>query len=126
MAQEGHPDALFDVIYADKGKIDSLYAQLFSGLLQNMRRTETSSQGDSGSFNASIKLISGGRSRQDEVSTQTEEDLHPHDIVLIDTLSRLKELGYVHDSLKNVNSRKRFHLRMQIFHNGFKCNIGAH
>ena len=102
MAPEGHPEELFDVLYADKEKIDSLYAQLFSGLLQAMRRAETSAQGDSGEFNATVGFVSGGRGRRDDVSNQTEEDFLPHDITLIDTLSRLKELGYIHNSLKGV------------------------
>lgn len=93
------PEKLYDVLYADEDKIASYYAQIFRGLLKSTKLTESETSGTSGDIGLHAAVMTGKTAHQALASHSLENTITPHDIAVIDTIVRLREAGYVHNSL---------------------------
>ena len=104
MGQDEHLESLFDILYADEGRLKSFYTQVFSGSLKQVTtqsHTEDTHRKDLSVGPASLR---GSKSGGTSSSEQIKEVYVPGDLVHIDVLSKLRERGYLKSRLDNVQA----------------------
>lgn len=83
---------LFNFIYKNGVVINSLYAQIFSGLLQSVEEKETGRTKGSGHVEGSVPPFCKGRfTSEDSNETSQSTVTTPHDIIVFDTLNALND-----------------------------------
>lgn len=83
---------LFNFIYKNDVVINSLYAQIFSGLLQSVEEKETGRTKGSGHVEGSVPPFCKGKFTSED-SNETSQSMvtTPHDSIVFDTLNALKK-----------------------------------
>ena len=104
MEQGELPENLYDFLYVDTGKINSLSAQIFSGLQESIRRIESTTKETSKKMSGTVppNLLSGEMGGSKGTSFSTDTVSSPHDLIAIDALHRLKENGWIRDDLADA------------------------
>ena len=90
------PDVLYDYLYIDRVRLESLYTQLFSGLLAETEKL--SSKGGSKSISAQVggdPFGSLSKTSGKETQQTLSSRLSPHDLILDDVLNKLRELDFI-------------------------------
>ncbi len=102
MASEKLPTSLYDFIFIDRSRVQSLYAQLFSGLLSEIETLATESHDQGHEMKAGGSPVgSFSSTRKKEVSESQSEKTDPHDLILKDVLGGLHDTGFIcQDPLK--------------------------
>ncbi len=97
----GEPDEpveqLFDFLYRDPRRIESLYAQFFDGLFSSLQRKSGVSYEDHKEAKLNAALAQGELGTKRGTIEERSETIQPHDTVLLDLLSRLKSDGWIED-----------------------------
>jgi hypothetical protein len=86
---------LFDFLYRDPRRIESLYAQFFEGLFMSLQKKSAVTYGDQKSAKLSAAVAEGGLGVTRGTLEEKSEMFQPHDNVLLDLLSRLETEGWI-------------------------------
>ncbi|MHC1792105.1 DUF6414 family protein [Solidesulfovibrio sp.] len=82
--------ALLNFLYKDIELANSLYAQMFSGLMQSIERLDKSEDAHSLSGKISCGIANSGADCRTTTGTNITEKTVPHDVIFIDVLKRLE------------------------------------
>ncbi|ADU61466.1 MAG: hypothetical protein KUA35_09145 [Pseudodesulfovibrio sp.] len=95
---------LYDFLYIDLDRMQSLYAQLNSGLLHAMEALASTSEEKSNSGQLGGDPVGNLRhENRSAVSEASTQHISPHDIILSDVLGGLHEKGLIKDEDENLN-----------------------
>lgn len=97
MAPEEPAAALYDFLYRDNSRITSLYAQLFGGRLSSLERSDQERRDKNLAGKGSILGFGGEVSSREETQSASKSTIDPHDLIVTDTLTRLRESGKFHE-----------------------------
>jgi hypothetical protein len=87
--QDVKTDDLYDFLYRDSGRIGSLYAQIFGGVLRSFERTDATRQGGERTGRGSLYLFGGDVKSVKESQEASKNVFDPHDIVAADVINLL-------------------------------------
>jgi hypothetical protein len=90
MESEEPPVELFDFIYRDTSRFNSYYAQLFSGRLASIERTDSDRSSEEKSAKLNPQLATGHSQSNTETLVATKSTIDPHDVIAIEVVARLK------------------------------------
>lgn len=106
--------ALFNFIYKNNELIQSLYAQIFSGLLQSTETQETAKHREGGIMEGKIPpIVKGNLSSEDANEKTIRMVMDPHDAMLNDVLVTLAP-RMKHD-LSDVHFGDMIHIKGKLF-----------
>lgn len=91
MDPEGPTGGLYDFLYRDSSRVASYYAQLFGGRLSSSERVDQDRKNVDLVGKAVVFGVGGERTSRQETQTSSKEVRDPHDIIITDVLSKLKE-----------------------------------
>ena len=83
-------------------RIKSFYAQVFSGSLEQITTQSHTEDTHEKSFSVGPSVLKGQKSGGTSSSEQIEQVAVPGDLLHIDVLSKLREMGYLQSGLDNV------------------------
>jgi hypothetical protein len=98
---------LFDFLYRDPRRIESLYAQFFEGLFMSLQKKSAVTYGDEKRAKLSAAVAEGGLGVTRGTLEERSETFQPHDNVLLDLLSRLRSESWIAEDYK-VATQGRF------------------
>lgn len=87
--EQDEPLALYDFLYKDRVICNSLYSQIFKGLLTSSRSSTQSDAGVEKSSKANVKIVGLERTKTDFSRMRLEESLDPHDIIILETIAKI-------------------------------------
>ncbi len=102
MGQDEHLGSLFDILYADEGRLKSFYTQVFFGSLEQVTTQSHTKDTHRKDLSVGPASLRGSKSGETSSSERIEEVSVPGDLVHIDVLTRLREMGYLKSILDNV------------------------
>lgn len=102
MGQGKFPEDVFDVLYDDKIRLASFYAQVFAGVLERVSTRHDTSEVSGKSVSYGIRLLKGEKEGETSVGEQIETVTTPKDLAYIDLLGGLKEMSYLCPTLEHV------------------------
>lgn len=80
---------VYDFVYINRPKIESLYAQIFSGLLTKTTNTTSNTTKDDSAKGVGYSKTYGEKKTSSSVTDRLNSEIDPHEIITIDTLSTL-------------------------------------
>lgn len=89
------PDQLFDFLYRDPRRIDSLYAQFHDGLFAALQKKSGVTYEEQKQAKLNAAIAEGGLASKRGTAEERSETIQPHDTILLDLLSRLKSDGWI-------------------------------
>lgn len=92
---------LADFIYRDNPRINSLYSQLFNGLLLNTETTEAAKDAAERGIGLAA-VVTGAMKKTVESNRSVKETRHPHDAIAGDLIASLGALGRVSDDFERA------------------------
>lgn len=100
MEPEELPDALYDFLYRDSGRITSYYAQFFGGHLTGLEQQDSEKH----IHNKQTKLDAGFISHQETTAPENQKTdkriIDPHDLIATDVLSHFSEQNFLHTDIE--------------------------
>jgi len=82
--------ALLNFLYKDQELADSLYAQIFNGLMHSIECGQTKADSQTGSGKFTVGVVGGGIDGTSSSGESHVEKTNPHDVVFIDVLKHLE------------------------------------
>lgn len=95
-------DSLYDFIYRDVNRINSYYAQLFSGRLVSRERLDTNIESNEKGGGFSAYIAKGDLKNSKQIQSSAKELIDPHDLATTDTLAQLLSSGLVSKDVENA------------------------
>lgn len=93
MVQEEPAARFYDFLYRDHARFSSYYAQLFGGKLATIERQVAKRQQKDLTGKVGAPFLGGERKSSTDQQESTKEVIEPHDVAVVDVLSRLSELA---------------------------------
>ena len=93
--REGEEMTLYDFLYVDRERMRSLYAQQYTGLLQNLEKESVSTKNTSVEIGAGVAVVNGKHERGEQLTESKKDILDPHDIILTDVMTFLVDHSYI-------------------------------
>lgn len=94
--------ALYDFLYRDSSRLDSYYAQIFSGKLTQLEEQDSDKTIKEQDAKLNIAIAGGGVKGVTEIQSSAKRIIDPHDLITTDVLSHLMENALVHTDLKKA------------------------
>jgi hypothetical protein len=89
------PDALYDFLYKDTGRIASYYAQVFRGRLTILEESSSDRSVQEILVKGTVAVAGGELKSIGDLQSATRRTIDPHDVITTDILASLVEQGFV-------------------------------
>lgn len=98
---EPDTESIYDLIYVDRQRVSSYFAQLFGedGTIKTITRTSDLSDATGGSGEGSIKVATVKRSFETKTAQSAKHEYDPAWLIPLTVMDRLDELGRLHRDL---------------------------
>lgn len=107
---ESSEERLIDFLYIDQDTIDSLYAQIFSGNINSINKSESEISSEKSKLTGGLKLING--EIDDEIATTKDikYTIDPNDYKIVELLEQMDIENFKYD-LSGVNDNQLIRLQ---------------
>jgi len=103
VAQEEPKPILYDFLFIDSPRVQSLYSQLYSGLLNEITSLVSEAKSKETEIKAGGSPVGSLASRRKEQDKQSKtESVDPHDLILRDVLGGLTDFGMISSDPKSA------------------------
>jgi hypothetical protein len=96
------PDALYDFLYKDIGRIASYYAQVFRGRLTGVEESASDRDVHETRLRGNVAVAAGEFRSVDDIQSATRRTIDPHDVITTDILASLLEEGFVAQNVSDA------------------------
>lgn len=94
--------SLYDFIYRDANRLNSYYAQLFSGRLISREQLDTNIETQERGGGVTAYIAKGDVKNSKQTQSSAKELIDPHDLATTDTLAQLLTSGLVSKDVENA------------------------
>lgn len=94
--------SLYDFIYRDTNRLNSYYAQLFSGRLISREKSDTNTETQEKGGGISTYVAKGDLKNSKQSQSSAKELIDPHDLATTDTLAELLNSGLASKDVQNA------------------------
>lgn len=95
---------LHDFIYKDKGRINSIYSQIFKGQLKGLEKTSSTTFTKTTGLQGGLpKLITGSKGDSDQETESLKSIIDPEDMISIHVMNFLSQEKYLFQYDKNFS-----------------------
>jgi hypothetical protein len=106
---------LFDFLYRDPRRIESLYAQFFEGLIVSLQTKAAITYEDEKHAKLGAAIAEGGLGVKRGTIEERTESSAPHDNVVLDLLSRLQSEGWISEKYEEATQGRLVLIEGTIF-----------
>lgn len=94
---------LYDFIYRDSNRLNSYYAQIFSGRLVSLEKIDINTESKEKGGGISAYIAKGDMKNSQQTQSSSKEFIDPHDLAITDILTKLLGEGLTSRDIQNTS-----------------------